>query len=56
VQEADLVVRPVMPRIGMLQWRRYAEAVQQGYDDACQALEAAGIGPGGVGGLGRLGG
>jgi NTE family protein len=56
VQEADLVVRPVMPRIGMLQWRRYAEAVQQGYDDACQALEAAGIGPGGAGGLGRLGG
>jgi len=55
VQEADLVVRPAMPRIGMLEWRRYAEASQQGYEDACRALDAAGIGPGGEGGLGRLG-
>ena len=42
VQEADLVVRPAMPRIGMLQWGRYAEAVQQGYDDACRVLDAEG--------------
>lgn len=42
VQDADLVVRPAMPRIGMLQWGRYAEAVQQGYDDACRVLDAEG--------------
>jgi NTE family protein len=35
---ADLVVRPELPRIGMLQWSRYATAVQGGYDAACQAL------------------
>ncbi len=40
--EADLALRPPLPRIGMLQWKRYAEAVQVGYDDTRRALDAAG--------------
>jgi NTE family protein len=36
---ADLVVRPELPRIGMLQWSRYALAVQGGYEAACRALD-----------------
>jgi len=58
VQEADLVVRPAMPRIGMLQWSRYAEAVQQGYVDACRVLDAEGSAlaePGSAGKTGSTG-
>jgi NTE family protein len=40
--EADLVLSPELPRIGMLQWKRYAEAVQVGYDETQRALAAAG--------------
>ncbi len=39
--EADLVLRPSLPRIGMLQWARYDEAVTVGYDEARRALAAA---------------
>lgn len=39
-RQADLAVRPVMPRIGMLQWGSYAQAVQHGYDEACRVLDA----------------
>ncbi len=55
VQEADLVVRPPMPRIGMLQWRRYADAVRQGYDEASRVLDAAGPWPPGAGPAGSAG-
>lgn len=39
--DADLLLSPPLPRIGMLQWGSYAEAVQIGYDEACRALDAA---------------
>lgn len=38
---ADLVIRPELPRIGMLQWSRYAMAVQGGHEAACRALDPA---------------
>lgn len=36
------MLSPELPRIGMLQWERYAEAVQVGYDETQRALAAAG--------------
>ena len=42
VAEAELVLRPQLPRIGMLDWKRYAEEVQAGYDETRRALDAAG--------------
>lgn len=38
--QADLLLRPALPRIGMLQWSRYDEAVRVGYDTARRALDA----------------
>jgi NTE family protein len=40
--DADLLLSPGLPRIGMLEWKRYAEAVQVGYDETQRALAAAG--------------
>lgn len=35
----DLYFRPQLPRIGMLQWDRYDETLQMGYEHACRVLD-----------------
>jgi NTE family protein len=42
--QADLLLKPALPRIGMLQWSRFADAVRIGYDEALRVLDAAGPG------------
>jgi NTE family protein len=38
---ADLHFNPPLHRVGMLQWNRLEQIVQQGYDHAVQVLDAA---------------
>ena len=38
--EADLLLRPRISGVGMLQWNRFDQAVRQGYDQTRQVLEA----------------
>jgi NTE family protein len=39
-QLADVYMKPELPKIGMLQWSRYATAVQLGYEHALQVLDS----------------
>jgi NTE family protein len=36
----DVYMNPPLNRVGMLQWGRFDEIVEQGYAHACQALDA----------------
>ncbi|MDN3923111.1 patatin-like phospholipase family protein [Roseateles violae] len=36
----DVYMNPPLDRVGMLQWNRFDQIVQQGYEHACQVLDA----------------
>jgi len=36
----DVYMNPPLDRVGMLQWKRFEHIVQQGYQHACEVLDA----------------
>jgi NTE family protein len=39
-QLTDVYIKPALPKVGMLQWDSYAQAVQLGYEQAVKVLDA----------------
>ncbi len=52
----DLYFNPPLARVGMLEWKRFDEIVDQGYRHACEVLDGAAASAGAAGAAGAAGG
>ena len=42
-EQADYLIEPPMPTIGLRDWKKFDQAIKEGYETACAAIEKNGV-------------